>query len=115
MLASFLLAAIDSELPPPQGNSLIQTLILFAIGALFLYFVMIRPESNRRKEQESMRTALKKGDRVTALGIIGTVAQIKDQTVILRMVDGAKIEVLKGAISEIMPGSGDEKGDESST
>lgn len=54
---------------------------------------------------DDLRSKLKKGDRVNALGIIGTVYKINDQTVILRMVDGSKIEVVKGAISEVTPGS----------
>jgi preprotein translocase subunit YajC len=44
---------------------------------------------------------MKKGDRVTAMGIIGTVDKIQEGSVILRMVDGGKIEVVKGAITEI--------------
>lgn len=50
---------------------------------------------------DDLRGKMKKGDRVTALGIIGTVDRINENTVILRMVDGSKIEVLKGAISEV--------------
>jgi preprotein translocase subunit YajC len=54
---------------------------------------------------EQQRSALKKGDRVTAMGIIGTVSNIKDTSIILRMVDGAKIEVLKNAITDVQPGT----------
>nr|NGX48350.1 hypothetical protein [Chlamydiota bacterium] len=38
-----------------------------------------------------------------AMGIIGNVDQIKDKSVILKMVDGSKIEVLKVAITEVQP------------
>lgn len=95
--------AEDASLPPQQGFS--QMLVLFAIAVVFFYFILWRPEQKRRKAADALRSALKKGDRVNAVGIIGTVADIKDQTVILRMVDGAKIEVLKAAISEVMPGT----------
>jgi len=50
---------------------------------------------------QSLRDSMKKGDRVTAMGIVGTVHEIKDKTVVLASVDGSKIEMLKGAISEI--------------
>ena len=92
--------------PPDQGFS--QMLTLFAIAMLFFYFILWRPEQKRRKEMEQMRNSLKKGDRVNAMGIIGTVNKINDKTVILSMVDGNKIEVVKAAISEITPGTEEE-------
>lgn len=100
----FLAYAAD-ELPPPalpdQGFS--QMLTLFAIAMLFFYFILWRPEQKRRKAADAMRQSIKKGDRVTAIGIVGTVNKVNDQTVILNMVDGNKIEVLKAAITEINP------------
>ena len=107
VLAAMPLMAEGEELPPPNGG-LTQMLLLFGIALLFFYFILWRPEQKRRKEGEAMRSNLKKGDRVNALGIIGTVAKINEQTVILRMVDGAKIEVVKGAISEVTPCSEEE-------
>lgn len=67
----------------------------------FFYFILWRPEHKRRKEIEKKRGSMKKGDKVTAMGIVGTVDRIKEQTVIVKMVDGAKIEFLKAAISEV--------------
>ena len=60
-----------------------------------------------------MRSALKKGDRVTAMGIIGVVSSIKEHSVVLRMVEGAKIEMLKGAITDVQPASAGEESDSS--
>jgi preprotein translocase subunit YajC len=80
-------------------------MIMIAIAMTFFYFILWRPEQKRRKALETQRDALKKGDRVTAMGIIGTVLKIQEQTVILKMYDGAKIEVLKGAITDVLPGS----------
>lgn len=99
-----LLAFAEEEvlMPPQQGLS--QMIVLFAISLVFFYFILWRPEQKRRKAADELRNKLKKGDRVNAIGIIGTVSDIKDQTVILRMVDGAKIEVLKAAITEVMAG-----------
>lgn len=83
-----------------QGN-LVQTLIMIGIAILFFYFILWRPEQKRRKALEKQRSSMKKGDKVTAMGIIGTVDKIQDNSVILKMVDGAKIEVMKGAITEV--------------
>jgi len=66
---------------------------------------MWRPEQKRRKQMDELRNALKKGDRVTAMGIIGTVVKVKEETVILEMYDGSKVEFLKAAINDVSPAS----------
>lgn len=102
----FLLPAASifaQEGAPTPGGGLTQTLIMIGIALVFFYFILWRPEQKRRKASEQMRASLKKGDRVTAMGIVGRVDKIQEHTVILKMVDGAKIEVLKGAITDVQP------------
>lgn len=98
----------NGDIPPPRDQGLWQTLSMVAIAMLFFYFILWRPEQKRRKAQEEQRSALKKGDRVTAMGIVGSVLRIQENTVILKMYDGSKIEVLKAAISDVIPGSEDD-------
>jgi preprotein translocase subunit YajC len=88
-------------------SSFWQTLIMIAIAIIFFYFILWRPEQRRRKEMDRKRSIMKKGDSVTAMGIIGTIDRIKEQTVIVKMVDGSKIEFLKGAINEVKSKEGD--------
>ncbi len=83
-----------------QGG-LTQTFLMIGIALVFFYFILWRPEQKRRKVAEQMRSSLKKGDKVTAMGIIGKVDRITEQTVILKMIDGAKIEILKAAITDV--------------
>lgn len=92
----------------PQG-SMVQTLIMIGIAIAFFYLILWRPEQKRRKEALKLRESLKAGDKVTAMGIVGTVSQVKETTVIVQMVDGAKIEFLKGAISEIQSNKEEKK------
>ncbi len=104
MLSLFALPLMAEEVPPmPQDGGLTQMLTLFTIAMVFFYFILYRPEQKRRKAADEMRSQLKKGSKVTAIGIVGTVNQVKDNTVILNMVDGSKIEVLKAAITEVFP------------
>ena len=86
---------------PAQGNNMMQTGLMLLVALLFFYFILWRPEQKRRKAMEKQRSSLKKGDRVTAMGLVGTVARINEQTIILKMVEGAKIEILKTAITEV--------------
>ena len=95
----------DEAAAPAAGGNMYQTLMLLGFGVVFFYFLLWRPEQKRRKALEKQRSGLKKGDRVTAMGIIGSVVRIQDNTVILKMVDGSKIEVLKMAISDVQPGT----------
>jgi preprotein translocase subunit YajC len=101
--------AFAQEEAPAQQNTMVSTIVMLAIAMLFFYFILWRPEQKRRKVAEQMRAALKKGDRVTAMGILGVVSKIQEHTVILKMVDGAKIEVLKAAITDVQPGSSSEE------
>lgn len=98
-------AVFAQDAAPAPGGGLTQTLMMVGIALVFFYFILWRPEQKRRKESEKMRSSLKKGDRVTAMGIIGRIDRVQDQTVILKMVDGAKIEMLKAAITDVQAGT----------
>jgi preprotein translocase subunit YajC len=99
-----------SGAPSPQApaglqgllNSPLPMLVLF--GVVF-YFILIRPQSQQRKKQAALLTALKAGDKVaTASGIVGTVITVKDNTVSIRSAD-AKMEVTKASVTQILEGS----------
>lgn len=100
LMSSSVFADATVEAAPRQQNYL-QTIIMIGAAVLFFYFIVLRPEQKRRKKIEQQRSSLQKGSRVTAMGIIGTVDRIEEKTVILKMVDGSKIEVLKGAITDV--------------
>ena len=97
-------ALFADDAAAPQSN-IMQTMMLLGFGVLFFYFLLWRPEQKRRKTMEKQRSSMKKGDRVTAMGIIGTVVRVQEKSVILKMVDGSKIEVLTMAISDVQPGT----------
>lgn len=97
--------AQGSDVAMPPRDQLWQTLSMILIALVFFYFILWRPEQKRRKIMDDLRGSLKKGDRVTAMGIVGTVVKVQDQTVIVKMFDGSKIEFLKGAITDVTPGT----------
>jgi preprotein translocase subunit YajC len=69
------------------------------------YFILIRPQQKRAKDQAKLISALKSGDKVvTSSGIIGTVITVKDTTVSLRSAD-TKLEVTKASVTQILEGS----------
>lgn len=91
----------EGAMQESRQQNYLQTLIMMAAFVLFFYFILLRPEQKRRKKLEEQRNTMQKGSRVTAMGILGVVDQIEDKTVILKMIDGSKIEVLKAAITEV--------------
>ncbi|WP_264158744.1 preprotein translocase subunit YajC [Noviherbaspirillum aerium] len=71
---------------------------------IVLYFLMIRPQMKRQKEQKAMMDALAKGDEViTAGGIVGKVSKVTDAYVTLEVADGTEIVVQKAAVSTLLP------------
>jgi preprotein translocase subunit YajC len=88
-----------------QGGGGTQMLVMLGLSALFLYFMMWRPESKRRKAAEAMRSKMKKGDGVIAMGIRGVISLVKEDSVVIRLIEGAKMEILKAAITEVTPSS----------
>ncbi|HEY4832133.1 MAG TPA: preprotein translocase subunit YajC [Waddliaceae bacterium] len=103
LMLTFCLPLMAEEEAVRTQSSFWQTLIMIAIAIVFFYFILWRPEQKRRKTMEKKRGSMKKGDKITAMGIVGTIDRVKEQTVIVKMVDGAKIEFLKGAITEVKP------------
>ena len=75
-------------------------ILLVAMIAVF-YFLIIRPENKRKKQAETMRNSLKKGERITTIGgICGTVVDVKESRIVLETgADQVRIELEKWAIS----------------
>ncbi len=85
------------------GGSLVTTLITFGAIILIFYFLIIRPQRKRDKEAKEMLAAIKKGDKIVTIGgIRGTVAVVKESTVIVKVDDNTRIEFSKNAISSVL-------------
>ena len=90
---------------PPQKPSTWETMLPLALMFGVLYFVMIRPQQKKVKEQQGLLTALKQGDEVvTSSGIIGTIAGMTEKVVTLEIADRVKIKLLKSQINQIIKG-----------
>ena len=80
--------------PFAASSPLLMVALMFAV----FYFVLWRPQAKERKKVESFRQNIKKGDRVwTQGGLIGTVAQVEDQAVLVDIGAG-KVRVLKSFV-----------------
>lgn len=72
--------------------------IILIIG--IFYLLIYRPMRTRQKNLEAMVASLKNGDKViTSGGLYGTVAGVKENTVLLKVADQVKLEVAKSAVA----------------
>ena len=92
-------------MPAEQAaNPLVQLPIIpYILIFLIFYFLVIKPNKNKKKEQKNMINNLKKNDQiVTSGGIHGTVALVKEQSVVIRVDDNVKIEFDKESVSSVV-------------
>ncbi|MEW5762297.1 MAG: preprotein translocase subunit YajC [Bacillota bacterium] len=78
--------------------------LLYLVGLfVLLYFLLIRPQQVRQKRHQEMVRNLRLNDQViTAGGIFGTIVKLKDDSVILRVADNVRIEVLRQSIAQVV-------------
>ena len=78
---------------------------IFPLAILvFFYFLFIRPQAKRNKEQKEMLAALSKGaEVVTSGGVLGKVAEVDDNFVKLEVGDNMYLRVQRHAITNMMP------------
>ena len=75
--------------------------IMLALIFVVMWFFMIRPQRKQQKEMENFRNSLKNGDKVVTIGgIYGTIAEVKDNYVLLEVDKDVKIRVNKQAIQK---------------
>jgi preprotein translocase subunit YajC len=90
--------------PDPGMNMLVWMMFAFAL----VYFLTIRPQQKKQKALLAQIAATKTGDKViTASGIHGMIANVKDTTFILKVADNVKIEIEKTAVATVLKSSSD--------
>lgn len=87
------------EGPSPFGH------IIFLAGfILIFYFMLIRPQSKRHKEQQNLIKNIAKDDEiVTSGGILGKVLKVTDQFLVVAIAEGIEVKVQKHAVATTLP------------
>ena len=66
-----------------QGNSTMMWVMIVAMLAI-MYFLTIRPQRKRQKEEQTMRDNIQVGDEITTIGgIMGRVVTVKEDALII--------------------------------
>ena len=84
----------------PQAANPVMSFVPLIIIFVIFYFMLIRPQKQKEKEHQKMLNEVSKNDDVvTTGGIHGTIINVKDKTVVLRIDDNVKIEIEKNCIA----------------
>lgn len=75
------------------------TWLMLILIIVVMWFFMIRPQRKQQKELQAFRNALKKGDKVVTVGgIFGTIAEVKEDSLLLEVDKDVKIRVAKSSV-----------------
>ena len=87
----------------PESGDGIMNFVVMGLFLLGMYFLLIRPNSKRKKQEDQMRSSLEVGDEITTIGgICGRIVSIKDDAdtfIIESGTDRNKIKIKKWAIA----------------
>jgi preprotein translocase subunit YajC len=101
----------------PSGTDSLISFAPFILIIVIFYFLIIRPQNKKQKETQKMLGALKKGDKIVTIGgVHGTIASVKESTVIVKVDENTKMEFTRSAIAAVTTvakDSDDDKKDES--
>ncbi len=82
-----------------NGGGFGMIIMLVAMFAI-MYFMMIRPQKKKQKEEQAMRDNVQIGDEITTIGgIVGRVVTVKDDSLIIETgADRNKMKVMRWAV-----------------
>ena len=93
-----LVAQASAPAGAPGGNNMF--LIVMVLMFVGMYFLTIAPQRKKEKAHKKMLSELQSGDEIlTAGGIYGVITNVKDDRFVVRIADGAKVEIAKGFVN----------------
>ncbi|EGG35308.1 MULTISPECIES: preprotein translocase subunit YajC [Paenibacillus] len=96
MFGSFELAAGQTQ----GGGGILGLILPFVLMFVIFYFLLIRPQQKKQKTRNAMLSALSKGDKVVTIGgLHGTIVEITDDIVVLKVNDVTKLTFDRNSVS----------------
>jgi preprotein translocase subunit YajC len=103
----FLINSANAQATGAAGGapSIFSTQLLLPILLLVVfYFLLIRPQSKRAKEQREMLSKVAVGDEIaTTGGILGKVTEVGEQFLSVEIADGVNIKLQKFQVAQVLP------------
>jgi len=101
----FLISTAYAQTAAPAASSGDNSFLFIMIPMfVIMYFVMIRPQQKRAKEQKALIAGVAKGDEVVTVGgIIGRISKLGESTVHIETGSNVELQIQRSAIVQILP------------
>lgn len=97
-------ATTAPEAGAPMGGDLTQTLVMLAVFAVLIYFILLRPQNKRVKAHRDLISSLEVGDEVAINGgILGKVSKLADDFITISIADNVEIRCQRQAVTAVLP------------
>jgi preprotein translocase subunit YajC len=103
---SFLIsdAVAQTTAPAASSQSNISMILMMAGMFVFMYFLIIRPQRKRQKEQEALMSSLNKGDEVVLTsGLLGRIVRVDGDYLVLNTGDNIELKFQRQAVHAVLP------------
>lgn len=88
----------------PGAASMFSPLILMVLFIVVMYFLLIRPQSRKRKEHQQLVSDLGIGDDIVTIGgIVGRVSRLKDDFIEVTVSKDTTITMQKSSVANVLP------------
>jgi preprotein translocase subunit YajC len=79
------------------------TIIMIILMFVLFYFLLIRPNQKRQKQRQQMINSLQKGDKVVTIGgLHGTIHDLDDTTVVVKVSENVKLTFDRQAVNAVI-------------
>ena len=99
-----LISPAYAQVLPGGGDAGLMGFLPIILMFVLLYFLMIRPQMKRAKEQKTMIEALQKGDEViTSGGVLGRITKVSDAYISVEIAPNTEVSLQKAAVQTLLP------------
>lgn len=103
-MSLFIAEAFAADAPAPAGQSAGQLIFTFGLFAVVFYFMLLRPQLKRQKEQKTLMDSLQKGDEVVfAGGLVGTVTKVEGDFAVIDLASNVEVKVQRSSVVATLP------------
>ena len=86
------------------GGNIMSILPMIILLVVFMYFMIIRPQSKRAKEHKGLMDSLKKGDEIVTIGgLLGKIDNITDDFIQVILSESSSITIQRNAVANVLP------------
>jgi preprotein translocase subunit YajC len=103
-MSLFIANAYADTAPAAAGPSAVANIVMLGLFAVIFYFVLLRPQLKRQKEQKNLMEALQKGDEVVfAGGLMGTITRLEGDYAAIELASAVEVKVQRASIFAQLP------------